>query len=327
MQPPDLSLARSRAYALFSRLYRAGVTPEVLPEVRALAELNDALGHAFDTEGAAADHYDLFHLNVFPYASLFLDASGRLGGAITDDARRRQAGYDADTSAESADHVGHALGLLAFLSGAEADAWQDHHPAETERMRHLQRHFLDTSLLWWLPAFVMAVRQQNHPFYTLLGTLTLDLVIDHRLALGPATDSTPIAPPLPEPPPLLDDDKTGLREIAHYLATPPWSGLYLSRADLGRLGRAERLPRGFGPRAQMLTNLLRSAATFDRLDPLLNQLAGIIQTWRSHYAALAEREVPILETVAQTWLERLDATEEIITRMRAATMTDVDFRF
>ncbi len=139
--------------------------------------------------------------------------------------------------------------------------------------------------------------------------------------------STPTASLLPEPPPLLDDDKTGLREIANYLATPPWSGLYLSRADLGRLGRAERLPRGFGPRARMLANLLRSAATFDRLDPLLNQLAGMIQTWRSHYAALAEREVPILEMVAQTWLERLDATEEIITRMRAATMTDVDFRF
>ena len=329
MQPPDLSLARSRAYALFSRLYRAGVTPEVLPEVRALAELNDALGDAFDAEHAAADHYDLFHLNVFPYASLFLDASGRLGGAVTDDARRRlrQAGYDADTSSESADHIGHALGLLAFLSGAEADAWQDHHPAEAERMHRLQRRFLDASLLWWLPAFVMAVRQQNHPFYTLLGTLTLDLVIDHRLALGPATDSTPTAPPLPEPPPLLDDDKTGLREIANYLATPPWSGLYLSRADLGRLGRAERLPRGFGPRAQMLANLLRSAATFDRLDPLLNQLAGMIQTWRSHYAALAEREVPILEMVSQTWLARLDATEEIITRMRAATMTDVDFGF
>ncbi len=327
MHVSDVATARSRAYALFSRLYRAGVTPEVLPKVRALAELNDALGDTFDAEHAAADHYDLFHLNVFPYASLFLDASGRLGGAVTDDARRRlrQAGYDADTSAESADHVGHALGLLAFLSGAEADAWQDHHPAEAERMHRLQCHFLDASLLWWLPAFVMAVRQQNHPFYTLLGTLTLDLVIDHRLALGPATDSTPTAPPLPEPPPLLDDDKTGLREIAHYLATPPWSGLYLSRDDLGHLGRAERLPRGFGPRAQMLANLLRAAATFDRLDPLLNQVVERIQTARSHYAALAQNEVPILETVAQAWLKRLDATEEMIARMREAA--DVDFRF
>ncbi len=327
MQPSHASLARSRAYALFSLLYRAGVTPEVLPDVRALPALNDTLGDTFDAEQAAADHYALFHLNVFPYASLFLDASGRLGGAVTDDARRwlRQAGYDADTSSESADHVGHALGLLAFLSGAEADAWDDGLSAEAERIHRLQRRFLDAYLLWWLPAFAEAVRQQDHPFYTLLSALTLDLVIDHRRALGPTTDSTPAAPPLPEPPPLLNDEKTSLQDIADYLATPPWSGLYLSRDDLGRLGRAERLPRGFGPRARMLANLLRAAATFDRLDPLLNQLAEMIQTGRSHYAALAEREVPILETVAQAWLKRLDATEEMIARMRQATGVDFGF--
>ena len=320
MRAADLSLARSRAYALFGHLYRDGVTPEVLPEVRALAALNDTLGEPFDAEQAAADHYDLFHLNVFPYASLFLDASGRLGGPVTDDARRRlrQSGYNADTASESADHIGHALGLLAFLSGAEADAWHNDLPAEAERMRRRQRRVLDAYLLWWLPAFAEAVRLQHHPFYSRLSTLTLDLMIDHRRALGRAENPTPTASPLPVPPPLLDDEKTGLRDIAGYLATPPWSGLYLSRADLRRLGRAERVPQGFGPRAQMLANLLRAAATFDRLDSLLNRFAEMIQTWRSHYTTLAENDLPTLETVAQTWLERLDATETIITRMRTA---------
>ena len=57
----------------------------------------------------------------------------------------------------------------------------------------------------------------------------------------------------------------------------------------------------------------------------LNQVAEMIQTSRFHYAALAERKVPILETVAQAWLERLDATEKMIARMREAA--DVDFGF
>ena len=319
MHVVDAATARSRAYALFGQLYRDGVTPEVLPDVRALPALHDSLGDAFDAEQAAADHYDLFHLNVSPYASLFLDASGRLGGAVTDDARRwlRHSGYDADTSSESADHVGHALGLLAFLSGAEADAWDDDLAAEAERMRRLQRRFLDAYLLWWLPTFAEAVRRQDHPFYALLSTLMLDLVIDHRHTLGPATDPTP-ASPLPELPPLLDDNKTTLQDIADYFATPPWSGLYLSRTDLHRLGRAERLPRGFGPRARMLANLLRAAATFDRLDPLLNHLANTIQSWQSHYTTLAENDLPILKTVAQSWLNRLDETGEMIARMRTA---------
>lgn len=326
MQPADASLARSRAYALFSRLYRTGVTPDVLPDVRTLPALHDALGDGFDAEHAAADHYDLFHLNVFPYASLFLDASGQLGGAVTEKARGllHQAGYPADTSSESADHVGHALGLLAFLSGAEADAWHDDLPAEAERMRRMQRRFFDAYLLWWLPGFTEAVRRQNHPFYTPFSDLALDLVIDHRLALGPATDPAP-AVLLPEPPSLLDDAATGLREIAAYLAAPAWSGLYLSRADLHRLGRAGRLPRGFGSRARMLANLLRAAATFDGLDRLLNQVTALLQTCRSYYAALTERDVPILEIVAQAWLERLDATDQILQRIRTATVTDLEF--
>ena len=321
MQPSRTSLARSRAYALFSRLYREGVTTALLPAVQAVSALADTLPEPFEAEQAAADYYDLFHLNVFPYASLFLDDAGQLGGPVSDAAQRlfRQTGYTADTSRESADHIGHALGLLAFLTGAEADAWEDSRADEAARMHRLQRRFFDMALLWWLPAFVHAVRRHNHPFYALLGDLTLDLVLDHRAALGPPEEAAAPMLPVPDPPALLDDAQTGLKDIAAYLTTPAWCGFYLSRADLARLGRAEHLPRGFGARAQMLTNLLRAAADFDRLDLLLTQLQDCVTTWQSFYTTLYERDVPCLDAVAQTWLERLEMTKRMIDQMREAS--------
>ncbi len=318
---PDLSLARSRAYALFSRLYRDGLAPEVLPAARAVPELAGAVPEPFDAEQAAADHYDLFHLNVFPYASLFLDEAGQVGGPVTDDARRwlRQAGYHAETSRESADHIGHALGLLAFISGAEADALNDSRADEAMRMQRLQRRFFDEHLLWWLPAFCYATQQHSHPFYILLAGLTLDLALDHRRGLGPPDEAAPANAPLPDPSALLDDAKTGLKDIARYLTTPAWSGLYLSRAGIGRLGRAEHLPRGFGARAQMLANLLRAAADYDRLDPLLAQLQEIVQAWQSFYKTLAERDVPGLDRMIKVWLERLSLTEWMIDQIQEAS--------
>ena len=170
---------------------------------------------------------------------------------------------------------------------------------------------------------MFAVRRHNHPFYALLGDLTLDLALDHRAALGPSAEALPPTPPLPVPPALLDDAKTGLKDIADYLTTPAWSGLYLSRTDIARLGRAEHLPRGFGARTQMLTNLLRAAADFDRLDPLLTQVDALATTWQSYYETLAQRDVPGLDGVAQAWLVRLEGTKRLIGEMRKAS----DFGF
>ncbi len=327
MRPSDAALARSRAYALLGRLYLEELGPGLLREVGAVPELAAALGEAFDADEAAADFHHLFGLNVFPYASLFLDAGGRLGGPTTDHVRRlfREAGHPTDAAAESVDHVGHELGLLAFLAGAEADAEEDGLPAEAERMRRLQRRFFDAHLLWWLPAFALSLRRQRHAFYAALADLTLDLALDHRAALGGETAAV-AAPLLPTPPPLLDDEATGLKEIAGYLATPAWSGCYLSRDDVARLGRREGLPRGFGGRALMLTNLLRAAVEFDRLAPLLALLADDVAAWRAHYGALAGCGVPPLAEVAASWLERLATTAQILERLRTAAASD-DTRF
>ncbi|MFQ5570442.1 MAG: molecular chaperone [Rhodothermales bacterium] len=322
MHLADAALARSRAYALFGTLYIKGLTPDLLPTVQALPELSSTLPPLFDADAAAADHHDLFGLNVFPYAGLFLDSAGQGDGSVAAYARRlyHTAGFHVDTRREGADHIGHALAFLAFLTGAEADALENRLTTEAERMRPLQCRFLDSYLLEWLPVFVQAVRRHAHPFYTVLADLTSDLVIDHRAALGCPPDAAP-DPFFPPPPTLLDDETTGLKDIAAYLTTAARSGFYLSRNDIRRLSRDERLPHGFGPRALMMTHLLRAAAEFDGFEPVLTGLEKEVQAWRNHYTALTTEGLPVLNDIAGRWLQRLATTEHILARMRTVVVS------
>jgi TorA maturation chaperone TorD len=312
--------ARSRVYHLFSDLYGRGLTGDVLPIVQAIQDLAPLVPDPFDADEAAADHYALFSLDVFPYASVFLDGEGRLGGSTTDAVQRHyaEAGFQPALDRESADHLGHELALLAFLSDAETEALEDDKAHKAERMRRRMQAFMDEHLLWWLPAFVQAVQQQSYPFYAALGRLTLEVVLDHRAALGKC-NSLPEKAVLEEPPDVLEEEKTGLKDIAAYLATPAWSGLFLSRSDLARLGRGERLPRGFGSRVQTLTNLLRAAVEFDRRDALLHALSEQVGIWERWYRVLSGSGLEGLGVVSQTWLDRLDTTRSLIERMRKAT--------
>lgn len=309
--------ARSRAYALFSRLYLRGLTPDVLLSVRVIPELAACLADPFDDDEAAADHYQLFSLDVFPYASVFLDEGARPGGVVTDAIRRHfaRAGWMPDSDSESADHLGHELALLAHLTAAEAEAWEDGAEKEARRMQKLQQQFLHEHLCGWLPPFVQAVRQQGHPFYTVLADFTLDLVLDHRQA---GSNERFV---LPTPPDVLAEERSSLKDIASFLTTPAWSGLYLSRSDIARLGRAERLPRGFGSRVQMLANLLRAAVEYDRTGPMLAALHHHLQTWQQGYQDLLETEVPGIGEIAAVWMARLVATERLISQMQEAAKT------
>jgi TorA maturation chaperone TorD len=318
MDAHEQALARSRAYALLARLFRDGLTADLLPAVAAVPALTDALPRAFDADEAAADHYQLLHLDVPPCAGLFLDAPPVLGGPAARAAQHhyRQAGLAPETGPESPDHLGRELAFLAFLTGAEADALEDGLPAEAARLQPLQRRFLGSHLLWWLPAVEQALAQ-GPPFYQRLARLTRDLALDHLAALGHAPESRPPEPAPPDLPPLLDQPGTGLHEIAAYLTTPAWSGLYLGRTDAARLGRGLDLPRGFGGRTRMLTNLLHAAVTYDRLGPLLDDLLACVETWAAAYHALAA-EAPALPAIARHWLDRLARTKALLLRLREA---------
>src|SRR5207253_2729527 len=109
--------ARSAAYQLFARLFRREPDAELLPLLRDIPGLGDALPEPFDPDDAGAEHHRLFGLQVPPFAGVFLDPEGRIGGAPASIVRDlcARAGLEVEERSEEADHVSHALELLAQL--------------------------------------------------------------------------------------------------------------------------------------------------------------------------------------------------------------------
>jgi TorA maturation chaperone TorD len=277
-----------------------------------LPVLAGLLPEQFDPDEAAADYQHLFGFNVFPYQSIFLDPAVLLGGQVTDEVVRsyRAAGFTLGSTAESADHIGHELQFMAFLCEAESDAWLDGLLDSAQRMKGVQVAFLERHLLRWLPPLIVAIRQQEQPFYSALADLTLDFVQAHWSSQKdePWADLEPMAAfSLPPGPKLLDDEATGLQDIVIFLLAPAQSGLYLSRDDIGRLARKQSLPRGFGERRQMLLNLLRSAATYDGLGTLVRELQALAAGWSESYGQMTS-QIPF----AAAWQKRAAGTLTMI---------------
>ena len=311
----QVALARSRAYGLLSQLYLTGVTSNNLAQVRAVPELAGKLVLPFEADEAAADHHHLFGFNVHPYQSYFLDPAGLLGGPITGSVIQsyNRSGFQPETSTESADHAGFELGFLAFLCAAESEVFE---VDAVQQLQERQFAFLHEHLLQWIGPLTLAIGQQDQPFYSAVAEVTLDLLQEQAAGLeahfsrGP---NTPIAST--NIPDLLTDDETGLKQIVDFLLTPVYSGIYLSRDDIGRLARRQAVPRGFGDRRALLLNLLRSAANYDALGEIINDLGGLARRWEGAYAEMAER--PGIGAYVASWRSRAAGTVDLLEQMHS----------
>lgn len=314
MAPAQAAWAHHHSYALLSRLFLEGLTAEIVPYLQQVEALAPLLPCPFDEDQAAAGHQQLFGFEIFPYEAIFLDESGLLGGALSNaiTSSYRQAGYQVGSSSESADHVGHELGLLAWLAGAEAEALEDGLALVAQNLQARRQDFLQRHLLRWLPALVLAIGQEGVPFYTALADLTLQLC-EEEVTTDVEAGANAASYRLPQPPQLLGEKDTGLKEIAGFLLTPPFSGLYLSHSSLARLARELGLPRGFGSRRQILVNALRSAAQYDMLPQLLAGLEQIVTQWERGYAELTRSGNAAFYTV---WQQRVMQTRAVVQEMQ-----------
>lgn len=326
LTPSQTAQARHHTYTLISQLYLNGITDELVPYIQALPALAAHLPDLSESDwsayasDAAAEHYNLFGFNIFPFESVFLDETGLLEGTIPEEVNKRyqQAGFQVT---QNADHIGNQLAFLAFLSGAEADAWEDQLSHVAYRIRRIQQDFLQTHLLYWLSPFVIALQYQSASFYVELANLTLDLVHNHysdlshdlTLASESGKKTLPAAPSLSS---FLDleDEQSKLKKIGSYFVTPPYSGIYVSRHDIALLGRQHRLPRGFGGRKQLFNNLLRVASQYDEVPTLLHAIQQLAERWLADYTTLQQTR-PELTPFIALWRERtistIDLTQQI----------------
>lgn len=293
-----------------------GLTAARLPYVAVIPPLAAVLPDPFDPEEAAAAHHDLFAFNLFPYAGIFLTDSGLLGGDVTNQVAQayRQAGFSIGASTASPDHLGHAFAFLAFLAEREAEAWPLQ-PAGALLWQQKQHHFLARHLLLWLIPCAIAVQQQANRFYSELAQWSLILALTHFAEGAAASVSGGQQPPdLPDNPPLLDDERAGLKEIARYLITPLQSGIYLGRHDIGQLARRLELPRGFGNREQMLLNLMRAAGQYDQASQLFTLIGAVINRWQLVYDSLSV-DFPDAAAFVQPWQSRTAQAQHLLNGM------------
>lgn len=317
----QLARARSYSYQLFSDLYLRGITAVSLPYLQQIPELTAVLPTPFNADSAAASHHELFQFNIFPYESFFLGEDGLVGGEVTAVVNQSyfQLGWQTAVAATEADHLGQELACLAFLGAEEAVAWESEQPAAAHDWQTRQQFFLQSHLLRWAPACLLAIQQQANPFFAELAQVTLELLLAHADAL--AKRATAPLSFLPPPRNILANEKTGFKEIVHFLLLPALSGIYLSRDNIAQLGRQFDLPRGFGSRETMLLNLLRTAVQYGALPPLLTALQATCRRWQTSYQDLIDQH-PQTALFIQPWQARAAATEQMIIELMASSIAE-----
>lgn len=320
MDPQDIAQARCLGYGLLADLIARGVTEATAEPARADARLAAAMEGRTSDE-LAVDHHHAFEWAAPPVEGAYLDP-GRTAGPRADALYPlyREAGFVRDgapiAEGQNAEDLSTILRALAFLSGAEADAIEDGHAGAMERTRELSRRLLDEHALAWVPVWAAAVRRLERAFPTALAEAVEELLLMHRGGLAGA----PRPVELPDAPALLDDESTGLREIGEWLSTPALCGAFLTREDIKRLGRGVDVPRGFGSRAQILINLLRSAASYDAFRELLG---GLDVELGAHVEALAAPRYEGVAELVAPWRRRVEETRATLRKVeRAAFESD-----
>jgi TorA maturation chaperone TorD len=303
LTPAQTARGLSHTYALLSRLFLDGITTEIAPFLRAIPILAKALTRNNNLDEAAADHFQLFQRDIFPYESFFLQTNGLLGGTYTAQLQHCFAtfGYEPIDPETHADHIGLELDALAFLASAEADAWQDGHPQKVKRLQQQQQNLMGQHLLRWAFPLGIALQEQDIEIYVAAGELLRRIITNHYRDLLTHITNPPPTFSLPQQPDLLDQKETGLRDIASFLIKPAYCGIYLTHQELRRLSVDLDLPRGFGSREQTLVNLMRTAVQYDALPILLKRLEKRFAFWKDQYSQSAQDE-PELSPFIQPWL-------------------------
>ncbi len=205
------------------------------------------------------EYADVFLFDLYPYASVYLGAEGKLGGQAGD----RVAGFwravGLAPPAEP-DHLGALLGLYAAL-------------AERGAPPQWRRALLWEHLLSWTPPYLAKLEQTAPPFYRAWARLLGEALRAEAAELGPLA-----RPSLAhrEAPGLDPPGAIGGTAFLDQLLAPVRTGFVLVRGDLVEAGR--RL--GLG---------VRVAERRFVLEALLSQDAPATLGWLAAYAAAWER--------------------------------------
>lgn len=250
---------------------------------------------------APGEYERLFVFQLYPWASVYLGAEGKLGG----EARDRIAGFwralELDAPDEP-DHLTTMLGLYARLAELEAEAVDDAHRSA---WRQARKAWLWEHLLSWLPSYLAKAVSLAPPFYSGWADLLRRALAEEALELGPPDR---LSLHLREAPHLTDPREGGGEGFLDELLSPVRTGLILVAGDLRRVAREAGLGLRAGERRYALEALMSqdAAATLERLSGLARAAAGAEPSGE-----------PGLDDVDRFWAQRSRACADLLQELAA----------
>ncbi len=275
------------------------------PDTEALAlaqEVESLAPHLTDPTELAMAYTDLFLLNVYPYASVFLNSDGELN----DPAAQQLAtlyeahGYQPPELSQvgAPDHLGLCLGFQAYVE---------------------QDGILPHDFLAWAPVCCLAVEREPsaHPFYRALAVLTREGSMTEILSrevrpdrsLRPFTSFRASSVRSTEL-----EEEVHLRDVVRFFLAPAQCGIFLSRGRLGQTAKTLGMYLPFGSRFEVAERLFTAAGEGGQVAEVLQVLRAEVEEWAATYRAWAAA-YPAWMPYADAWLERIESARHVLAGM------------
>ena len=194
----EITQARINMYGLLSRLFIEEVDPFTLAKIKENEDLLELFPNTREwdkfwekdvmklvEEDLSVDFTTIFILNVYPYESVFVNDEGHINPTITNPTLifYRDNGYSIDlnkTRALSPDHIGIELEFMMNLVQEELNALAREDKKEVERVRKIQKKFLEEHLANWGLPYLLAVKDiVETPFYYDVADATLEFLMSN----------------------------------------------------------------------------------------------------------------------------------------------------
>ncbi len=237
-------------------------------------------------------YHDLFLLQTYPFASVYLGAEGMMGGEAGD----RVAGFWRAlhvTAPLEPDHLCSLLGLYVSLAEREA-AEEDE--ASRALVASARGALLHEHIASWVFPFLNKVRELGGAYYGAWSTM-LEEAILAELRGGRGPRNLPVH--LREAPGLPDPRTEGGEAFLRGLLAPVRSGMIVTREDLARAARRLGLGLRMGERAYILKALFSQDA-----EKVLEWFVDTAQGWVGRH----EQQGADLGELAAFWEDRARAT-------------------
>jgi len=188
--------ARINMYGFLSRLFIEEIDEDTLRKIKENPDILDMFPKTKEwedfykkdlkkliDEDLNVDFTTIFLINVYPYQSVFMHDEGYINPTVTNPALMfyQEHGYSIDlteTRALAPDHIAVEFEFMMTVAKDELEALNQENIEEADRLRNIQKKFIEEHLGQWAPVYLLSARDiAETPFYYDVCDLALDFLL------------------------------------------------------------------------------------------------------------------------------------------------------